>query len=133
MSTLGSYQDDIETLNDLELSDYERIFKVFSTNINGRDIYFYNILKKLELPDSVDSEYIGFYTPKGDMPWSIVSYNIYENLKMWWLVYLMNRDEVSNNRFVAKGGVQLKYLLPEALGLIYNQITNITINNGQHY
>jgi len=133
MSTLGAYQNDVLGLSSLNLVDYERIFKVYSTTQDGMDMNFYNILKSIEIPDYVDSEYVEYYTTKGNTPWTIVSYNIYRDIKLWWLLCLMNKSILDENRFVIKGGTQIRYLSPNILGLVYNQITNITVYNGRHY
>jgi hypothetical protein len=133
MKTIGSYQNDVEGLSSLNMSDYERIFRVYTANQDGMDMNYYNISKMIDMPDNVDGQYISFYTPKGNIPWTIASYNIYGSVKMWWLLALMNKDILDDNRFVIKGGTQIKHLIPEVLGLVYNQITNITVFNGKHY
>lgn len=133
MNTLGDYQNNIEDLEDLSLSNYERIFKIFTTSNNSKDFYFYNILKKIVMPDNIDSEYIQYYENKTPAPLTIVSYEIYNDIKLWWIVALLNREKLLSNLFVVPGGVQLRYLAAQALPLIFSQITNITIRNGRHY
>jgi hypothetical protein len=133
MKTLGSYQNDVEGLDNLDLTDYERIFRIYTVNTDGMDMNFYNILNRIDMPENIDSRYVKFYEAKGNAPWTILAYNIYGSVKMWWLLALMNKDILDENRFVVKGGTQIKYLIPEILGLVYNQITNITVFNGKHY
>lgn len=133
MSILGSYQNNTPELNSLDLTYYERIFKVFTDNNEGKNFFFYNILKKVSLPDNIDSSYISFYKVDSPLPLTTISYNIYNNIKLWWLIYLINKDTIGSNIFVIPGGTQLKYLRTEILPIVYNQITKATIYNGKHY
>lgn len=133
MSILGSYQNNTPELNSLDLTYYERIFKVFTDNNEGKNFFFYNILKKVSLPDNIDSSYISFYKVDSPLPLTTISYNIYNDIKLWWLIYLINKDTIGSNIFVIPGGTQLKYLRTEILPIVYNQITKATIYNGKHY
>ena len=49
----GQYQDQVNALPSLPLNRYERIFKLFTQPINGKEFYFYNILNKMEFPDNI--------------------------------------------------------------------------------
>ena len=53
--TTGKYQDDIEALEKLPLTRYERIFRIFTQGKDGKQFYFYNILNKLEFTKKVSS------------------------------------------------------------------------------
>lgn len=133
MSTLGSYQNDTPGLSSLDLTYYERIFKVFTDNNDGKDFFFYNILKKVSLPDNIDSAYLSFFKVDSPLALTIISDKIYNNIKLWWLIYLVNKDTIGDNIFVIPGGTQLKYIRKEILPLVFNQITKATIYNGKHY
>ena len=133
MNTLGEYQNNITGLSALDLSNYERIFKVFTDTNNSKDFYFYNILKKIELPINIDSEFIDFYKVESPLPLTILSHKIYNDIKLWWLIFLLNKEAIGDNIFVIPGGTQIKYLKKYTLAFVYNQITNSTVYNGKHY
>ena len=62
---LGRYQDDVPALSSLDITDYERIFKVHTASTDGKQFYFYNILDKIEFPENIDSD---IFFPKDDSP-----------------------------------------------------------------
>ena len=129
---LGKYQDDIPALSSLDIVDYERIFKVHTANNDGKQFYFYNILNKIEFPKNIDSNILGLYTAKSKEPLTTTSYTLYEDIKSWWLIYLLNKS-VLKTQFFVEGGQQLKYILPEFRSFIYSQITATTVFDNQHF
>lgn len=133
MIDLGKYQNDISNLKQLDIEDYERIFKIYSATANNKNFSFYNILRKIDMPEVIDDEYVDNYTLKTQTALTIVSYNIYGNIKLWWLIYLVNRSLLGENRFIVPGGTTVKYIKPEFLFIIYQQITNLITRNGRHY
>lgn len=132
MIDVGNYQNEVTSLSSLSIRDYERIFKVFKQSVEDKDFYVYNILNKLEFPE-IDNKYIEFYTPNSKMALSILSYNIYEDMKSWWIIYLLNKDKFEGAPFYIDGGVQVKYIKDSLRTLIYQDITNSTIYGGRHY
>ena len=130
---LGNYQSDIKSLSSLSITAYERIFKLYTTEKNTKEFLFYNILKKIEIPDTIDDELVSFYNVKSDMPLTILAYKIYGDMKLWWLLFLINKKTLETNRFVVSGGVQIEYIKPEYLSLVLSQITKITQGNGKHF
>jgi len=132
-TTLGNYQNSVPGLSALDISNYERIFKVYETLKDDKSFYFYNILKKIELPAIIDDSVIEYYTVRADMPLTTVSYKIYGDIKLWWIIYLVNRKTLGNAAFVVKGGTQLTYIKQDVLPLVFQQITDIIVYNGRHY
>jgi hypothetical protein len=128
----GTYRNDIPSLSALSIREYERIFKVFQQSKDDKNFYTYNILKKIDFPE-IDDQYIGFYTPNKRMAMTIASYNIYGDIKSWWILYLLNKDKFEGAPFYVEGGVQLKYILDPIRSLIYEDITNSTVFGGRHY
>lgn len=133
MDTLGKYQNNIPDLKQLDLEHYERIFKVFETVNNGKSFYYYNILKKIQFPDNINSNITKFYTTPSVLPFTTVSYNIYGDIRLWWLIYLINKDKLGPAAFTVPAGTQLKYIDPLYLDVIFNQITKLVVFNGRHY
>jgi hypothetical protein len=132
MIDTGKYQNEIISLDALGIGDYERIFKVFKQSVDNKDFYTYNILKKIEFPE-IDSQYLDFYTPSKKLALSILSYNIYEDMKSWWILYLLNKDKFTGAPFYVDGGVQIKFIIDPVRTLIYDDISNSTIFGGRHY
>jgi len=133
MDTLGKYQNNIPVLKKLNLEHYERIFKVFETVNNGKSFYYYNILKKIQFPDNIDSGITKFYTTPSTLPLTTVSYNIYNDIRLWWLILLINKDKLGPVAFTVPAGTQLKYIDSKFLDTIFFQITKLVILNGRHY
>jgi len=134
MSTsLGNYQNSIPSLSALDLVNYERIFKVYETSKDDKSFYFYNILKKIEIPAIIDDSVIEYYTVRANMPLTTISYKIYGDIRLWWIIYLVNRKALGEGAFVVKGGTQLSYIKPDVLPIVFQQITNIIVYNGRHY
>ena len=133
MNTLGQHQNDITGLKTLDLEHYERIFKVFQAENDSKKFYFYNILKKIQMPDNINSDFTDIYNTKSAIPFTTASYNIYGDIRLWWLLYLINKENIGNNIFVIPPSTQLKYIKIEYLTLVFKQITDIVIFNGRHY
>lgn len=129
---LGQYQNEIKSLSALDLENYERIFKIFPKTVDNKEFYVYNILKNIEIPE-IDSNYIDYYTTNGRLPLTTLSYNIYGDIKSWWILYLLNKDKFNIVPFYIDGGVQIKYIKNEYRTAIYNDITNSTIYDNRHY
>jgi hypothetical protein len=133
MNTLGKYQNNISGLKHLDLENYERIFKVYETLNNDKTFYYYNILKKIQFPEIINANIIKLYTTTEVLPFTIVSYKIYGDIRLWWLLFLINKDVLKSNIFTVPAGTQLKYINPQYLEVVFNQITELTILNGRHY
>tara|TARA_R100001129_G_scaffold69708_1_gene47552 strand:- start:2595 stop:2990 length:396 start_codon:yes stop_codon:yes gene_type:complete len=123
----GKYQDEVSALPDLPLNRYERIFKLFTEPNNGKEFYFYNILNKMEFPSNIDSSLLDTHIVKGRQALTSTSYDIYGDIHSWWIIYLLNKETIGNS-FFAEGGQQLTYIIPNKRGLIYQQMTNATLN-----
>jgi hypothetical protein len=132
MDQNGTYQDQIPALSSLDIRSYERIFKVFEASSYDKNFYYYNILKKIEIPE-LDSIYIDYVDITIKTPLTTVSYNLYNDIKSWWILYIMNKDKFQGPPFWVDGGVQLKYLKSEFRTLLYNEITKNTVFGGRHF
>tara|TARA_R100000152_G_C6779809_1_gene211845 strand:+ start:828 stop:1241 length:414 start_codon:yes stop_codon:yes gene_type:complete len=131
---LGRYQSRVAnpSLSAIDIKKYERIFKVYTEPNNGKEFYFYNILRKVEFPTEIQSNFLSAFSPQSRMPLTTVSFNLYQDIDSWWLIYLLNKD-VIGKQFYVEGGQQLKYILPEFRDVIYDQITNITVYDNRHF
>lgn len=132
MIDTGLYQSQIISLSALDIKAYERIFKLFKSSVDDKEFYSYNILNKLEFPE-LDSAYIKYYDVQTRLPLTTVSYKIYEDIKSWWILYLLNKDKFTGAPFYVEGGTQLKYIMDGVRSSIYNDITQSTIYSNRHY
>lgn len=132
MIDTGQYQNQVPSLSALNVKDYERIFKVFKASTDDKEFFYYNILKKIEFP-VIDSQYISYYEVRSRMPMTTISYNIYGDIKSWWILYLLNKDKFTGAPFYVDGGTQLAYITDALRGIIYSDITQGTIFGGRHF
>jgi hypothetical protein len=133
MKILGEYQNNIDDLSSLDLEHYERIFKVYTANNNNKDFYFYSILKRITLPENIDGTILSTYKTRGPKPLTIISHDIYRDIRLWWLIFLLNKKEIGKDIFVVPGSLELKYVKREFLSIVFAEITKLTIFNGRHY
>tara|TARA_R100001463_G_scaffold95175_1_gene149791 strand:- start:188 stop:598 length:411 start_codon:yes stop_codon:yes gene_type:complete len=129
---LGKYQDDVSALSNLDIVDYERIFKVHTASVEDKQFYFYNILNKIVFPVNITDRILGLYTAKSKEPLTTTSFRLYGDIKSWWMIYLLN-PKILKTQFFVEGGQQLQYILPEFRSLIYSEITNTTVFDNQHF
>jgi len=132
MKKLGQFQDDITELPELPITRYERCLKVNTVSKDDKEFFVYNILSKIEFPNNIQADILGLYTSNADEPLTTTSYNIYEDIDSWWLLYLLNKNTLGNSFFVS-GGTQLQYILPEFRDLVYNNITRSTVFDDRHF
>jgi hypothetical protein len=132
MEKQGLYRNEITTLPVLKIGDYERIFKIYGETLDDKEFYYYNILSKIDLSD-VDSEFLEYYNVKSRLPMTTLSYNIYGDMNMWWLIYILNKNLFTGPPFWINGGVQVGYLKPEYLASLYYDVTKNTILGGRHF
>lgn len=116
---IGQYQNNILDLPDLGDDRYENIFKVYNVKDTDKNYNFYNILKKVNIPDTIDETILDYYTPSTNVPWTILSYRIYKTQYLWWLIFLLNKPSTV---FYAESGKSYKYILPEYIQQVLNTI-----------
>jgi hypothetical protein len=129
---MGQYQNEVPSLSSLGIKDYERIFKVFKESIDNKDFYYYNILKKIDFPE-IDSRFVKLHEVRSRTAMTIVSHQIYGDIKSWWILYLLNKNIFRGAPFYVEGGTQLKYITDELRSAIYSDITQATVFSGRHF
>lgn len=110
MSDLGKFQEDITELSILEQYRYENIFKIYETG--NKDFFYYNILKKIRLPDDLDDNLVNTVAYNEALPVTTLSYRIYGTTYLWWLIMVVNK--ISNPAKIS-GGTRIKYIKKEYL------------------
>lgn len=121
MSFDGKIQDEILDLPQLSRERYENIFNVYKTIKDENSFYyFYNILNKVVIPDSIDQEFFDTITLNRRLPWTTLSFKLYNTMELWWLIFLINKPK---NIFVAEAGKEYKYIRQEYIDQIINDLT----------
>jgi hypothetical protein len=116
----GDYQNNINSLPDLNVYRYEKIFKMYQTSNNQ---YYYNLLQSIFLPENLDDSVIFYITIKKSEPWTMVSFNAYQTIELWWLILLING--IYNPFELPKTGTVLKLVKPEFIPTILKEINKI--------
>tara|TARA_R110000803_G_scaffold85393_1_gene151747 strand:+ start:360 stop:722 length:363 start_codon:yes stop_codon:yes gene_type:complete len=95
----GQYQNKVDILPDLEMYRYENIFKLYQQG--EKNFYFYNILKKIKLPEDINEEIFDFVKYPAAMPLTTLSFRVYGTTQLWWLILIVNG--ISNPQAIPSG------------------------------
>ena len=100
---------------------YENIFNVYTVQKDSKDFYFYNINNKIQLPVVIGSEYIKTIVLDRTLPWTILSYQLYDTINLWYLIYILNKHD-SKPAFTANLGDTLVYIDPKFINTIVTKL-----------
>lgn len=89
LSALGPYREDITFLTPLQKNAYENIFRMYSTEDEGNTL-FYNIINSVYIPTPLQPGTFYTITTQRMMPWTVISYDEYKTINLWWLIVLAN-------------------------------------------
>ena len=117
MDSLGTYQNKLSDLPVLKNLRYENIFKVYTT---GNSQYYYNLLQSIFLPEKLNSDLIYYQSLNTKTPWTVVSFNAYKTIELWWLICLSN--QIYNPVKFPDRGAVLKIIKPQYVPNILNEI-----------
>ncbi len=120
MSTIinGKAQNEIADLATLSRNLYENIFNV--NLIEDNNVYFYNLLNKVIFPDDISDEFTGEITLLSDKPWTMLSFQLYGTINLWWTVYLLNKPDYI---FKAQANNTYKFIKSKYITSVLNRIT----------
>lgn len=106
----GPYkQNNLTELPELDSFRYENLFNIYQ---NSSDQYFYNLLAKVNFPDNIAKEYYTNYrVPHTGMPYTLISYKIYNTISLWWLICSVNK--ITNPINFPEANTELKILKPQ--------------------
>jgi len=114
----GNYQNNIFELGDLELTRYENIFKIFNTG--DKNFFYYNIVKKIVIPDSLDERLFYHLILPAGIPLTTLSYNAYGTMDLWWLILVINN--ITNPIKGLPEGKKIRLLKPRYVEQILDSI-----------
>jgi len=118
-SALGLYRNDIGSLLNLPENAYENIFRMYTTSDNQ---VYYNILNNLVLPIEISNSYFYVVKVTRKTAWTVISYNEYKTMNLWWLICLVNG--INNPIDYPAPGTQLKIIYPQYVKTILDEINN---------
>ena len=123
MSTLntGAKRDQIAELESLSRNLYENIFNITLIDNSDKSFYAYNLLNKVVFPETLSSEFIEEINLTSDKPWTMLSFELYGTIELWWVIYLLNKPDYI---FKAKAGTAYKYIKTKYITNTLQQITN---------
>jgi len=113
----GQFQNSVDDLPRLLPTRYENIFKLYKTEYNQ---YYYNILNTVQFPDDLNPSVYYEITVSSKMPWTMISFNEYETMDLWWLICLVNK--IDNPLNFAAVGNTLKIIRKEFLKFVLDEI-----------
>jgi hypothetical protein len=114
----GNYQNNIFDLENLNLTRYENIFRIFNTG--DKNFYYYNIVKKIVIPDNLDERLFYNVTLPNGTPLTTFSYNLYGTIDLWWLILIINN--ITNPIKGLPAGKKVKLLKPQFVEQILDSI-----------
>lgn len=124
LSALGFFRNDINDIALDTISDesYENIFRIYQTEDpdNQINFYYYNLLNSIYLPGNIPPAYYYTVTLKRATPWTVISYNEYKTINLWWLILLVNN--IKNPVLFPEAGSVLKIVKQPFIKLILNDI-----------
>jgi len=127
ITEIGLYYDQIPRAPSIESVSYENFFKlnIVEEQTDNNERLFFNLLKKINIVDKsteLNPQYFDTFVIDVDLPWVILSYNIYSTLNLWWLLCLANniQDPTKNPEL----GSYIKVIKPEYVDLVVNTIKN---------
>ena len=103
----GTYRNNLSELPELSEYKLENIFKVY---INTEGYYYYNILKKLSIPEDINIEMYDNIRINRKLPFTAISFTQYNTIDLWWLICLINK--ITNPLELVAPGTVLKIIKP---------------------
>ena len=118
----GNFQNNIPELPKLATTRYENLFKMYKTENNQ---YYYNILNTIQMPEDINPAIYYEIKVSQQMPWTMISFNEYETMDLWWLICIVNK--INNPIEFADVGSSLKIIRKQFLKYIFDEI-NLKLN-----
>lgn len=122
MSTInnGAKRNQVSELEGLSRNLYENIFNISLVDNSGKNFYMYNLLDKVIFPETLSAEVLAQQTILTDKPWTMLSFELYGTIDLWWVIYLLNKPKYI---FKAKAGTTYKYIKPDFISDVLQQMT----------
>lgn len=112
------YQNTFSELPRLNNYNYENIFNIYQDKDNR---YFYNLLQTVTIPGNLPEGYYDEYNVVYGDTWPFISFKVYENPYLWWLITSVNN--IINPTIQPELGTKIKILKSRLASLVINQLT----------
>jgi hypothetical protein len=101
----------------LSAQNLENLFYIFQRD-NGQ--YFYNITRTVNFPEDLDPNLFEQYETKPKDTWPLIAYSFYQDVRLWWLVCLVN--QIINPVKQPEAGTVIKILNADSVRSVLNKI-----------
>lgn len=108
---------EISELEKINLENFENIFNVYQ---DKDGMYFYNLLQTVVFPQNLPRNLYTTYVIKHGDTWPVVSYNVYKNTSLWWMIVLANN--IQNPVELLKPGTELLIPIPAVVKEVLIQL-----------
>lgn len=100
---------------------YENIFTSYELTNDNNDTYmFHNISSKVSLPADIDQNVFEYWVVPGRLPFTSLSYRIYGDMHLWWLIMLANN--IRNPVKLLAPGSSIRVIKQEYVGTILDNL-----------
>jgi hypothetical protein len=82
--------------------------------------YFYNIGKKITLPDNIDEGVFDYFSVPDTLPLTTISYQVYGTIHLWWLILMTNN--IQNSLKLISPGSVIKIIKKEYVSTILDSL-----------
>lgn len=121
LSALGLFREDIEILPKLQQNSYENIFRMYPAEDSKNKFLYYNLLNSVYIPTPLQNDTYYTITTQRIMPWTVISYDEYKTINLWWLIVLANN--ISNPIKYPPAGTVLNIIKPSYVPTIIDNIS----------
>ena len=97
------------------MSTIDKIFNQYTTS-EGVPFYFLN--KSVFFPEDESLDIYQFIHADEDIPWTILSYQLYDSISYWWVLSSLNKT----SKFYAKRGEIIKIIKPSYLSKVLQHV-----------
>ena len=102
-------------------NSYENIFRIYVTEDKAASQQlYYNILNSVYIPTPLAPGTYYTITLRRSMPWTVISYDEYRTINLWWLIVLANN--ITNPVLYPGAGTSLNIIKPQFISNIINSI-----------
>jgi len=101
---------------------YENAFTAYATASGVNSYMFYNINNKVVLPANIDPSVFEYWVVPGSMPLTTLSYRIYGDMHLWWLIMITN--QIINPIKLLAPGSTIRVIKRDYLSSVLQSIQN---------
>jgi hypothetical protein len=102
---------------------FENVLNLYKDSNDNNDVYyFYNLGNKITMPPNIDENVFEYYNVPSSMPLTTLSYQIYGDMHLWWLILLCNN--VQNAVKLISPGSTIKIIKKQYLNAILSSLKN---------